>query len=203
MGNNSFAPFQKRNTSFIVRNIITNSNKTVRIFHYPIPIGTDRDLLNIPGVAEADIRASLLKGEIQRKLLAKEIAIVFSDIDLLQFNEDQRAFINQNTINGEPLKGTTVSPDNFTYLHYTDVELDGVVDDNNTVFTVPIGKFIQDGHYNIVVYKNGVKQALTLDYTVDESGGLGTGFDTVIFNVPPATIPSPDDYITADYYVLG
>lgn len=93
MGNNSFAPFQKRNTSFIVKNIITDSNKTVRIFHYPIPVGTERDLLAIPGVSESDIRASLLKGEILHKILAGEIHIVSSDIDLLQFNTEQKVFL--------------------------------------------------------------------------------------------------------------
>lgn len=93
-----FAPYQKRNTSFIVKNIITNSNKTVRIFQYPIPVGKQRDLLDIPGVAESDIRASLLKGEILHKLLAQEITIVFSDIDLLQFNTAQKSFLQQSGV---------------------------------------------------------------------------------------------------------
>lgn len=97
----NFAPYQKRNTSFIVQNIITDSNKTVRIFQYPIPVGKQRDLLDIPGVAESDIRASLLKGEIMHKLLAKEIKIVFSDIDLLQFNLSQKLFLQQSgVVNG-------------------------------------------------------------------------------------------------------
>ena len=79
--------------TFVVKNIITDSNKTIKIFDYPIPVGTTRDLLKIPGVAEADIRASLLKGEIRNKILANEITIIDSDIDLLQFNDDQRDFL--------------------------------------------------------------------------------------------------------------
>jgi len=93
MGNNSFAPYEKLSTSFVVKNIITNSNKVVRIFQYPIPVGKTRDLLDIPGVGEADIRASLLKGEILHKLLAKEISVITSDIDLLQFNAQQKALL--------------------------------------------------------------------------------------------------------------
>lgn len=98
MGNNSFAPYQKRFTSFIVTNIITDSNKVVRIFQYPIPVGKSRDLLDIPGVAEDDIRASLLKGEILHKLLANEISVTTSDIDLLQFNAQQKAFLQASGI---------------------------------------------------------------------------------------------------------
>jgi len=101
MGMNVFAPYRKRNTSFIVKNIITNSNKTVKIFHYPIPIGAVRDLLGIPGISESDIRASLLKGEILHKILAKEITVIESDIDLLQFNTAQKLFLQKaGVING-------------------------------------------------------------------------------------------------------
>lgn len=198
MGNNSFAPFQKLATSFIVRNIITDSNKTVRIFQYPIPVGQERDLLEIPGIAEADIRASLLKGELLVKLMANEIEVVFSDINLLQFNFDQRSFLESNGIT----LGTRVSKDNRLYYEYRDVELLGVVNDANTVFTVAAGNFIQNGPYNIVVYKNGVKQLYLDDYSVAESGGPGTGYDTVIFSSPPSTTPPPSDVITADYYIF-
>lgn len=93
MGMNSFGPFPKLNTSFIVKNIITNSNKTVRIFDYPIPIGCQRDLLAIEGVGEGEIRISLLKGELLHKILAQEVAVVYSDVDLLQFNSAQKTFL--------------------------------------------------------------------------------------------------------------
>lgn len=98
MSMNSFAPFLKQNTSFVVKNIITESNKVVRIFQYPIPVGQERDLLSIPGVGESDIRASLLKGEILHKLLAREIIVVFSDIDLLQFNNAHKLFLQNSGI---------------------------------------------------------------------------------------------------------
>lgn len=198
MSNNSFAPYLKRNTSFVVRNIIIDSNKTVRIFNYPIPVGTDRDLLAIPGVAESDIRASLLKGEILHKLLAHEIEIIFSDIDLLQFNVDQRIFLEQSGIS----VGLTVSDDQLTFIKYEDVELVGAVDDANTTFSIPSGKFIQQGKYKIIVYKNGVKQAFLDDFIIAESGGPGTGYDTVILAIAPTTTPAPDDLITADYYIV-
>lgn len=197
MGNNSFAPFQKRNTTFVVKNIITDSNKTVRIFQYPIPVGQSRDLLAIPGVAESDIRSALLKGELLEKLLAGEVVITASDIDLLQFNDDQKKFLQANGV----INGLQASAAQFSVLRKDDISLVGVVDGVNTVFTIPSGKWIQNTTYKIIVYLNGVKQAYLDDYLIAESGGVGTGYDTVIFTVPPSNSLSPPDVVTADYYV--
>lgn len=87
--------------TFVVKNIITNSNKTIRIFNYPIPVGTTRDLLKIPGVSEANIRASLLKGELRNKILAGEIQVMNSDVDLLQFNIHQKTLLqNAGVVDG-------------------------------------------------------------------------------------------------------
>lgn len=93
-----FAYAPKYNTFFIVRNTSGNSTsspyqKTVKIFNYPILYGQTRDILQIPGIQEADIRASLLKGELRHKLLNGDITMVYSDIDLLQFNDQQRTFL--------------------------------------------------------------------------------------------------------------
>lgn len=87
----SFFP-KRPSTQFTVRNICPNK-KTVRVFHYPIPYGCERDLLAIPAVSEADIRHSLLKGSLYIKFMADELEVVFSDIDLLQFNDDQKNFL--------------------------------------------------------------------------------------------------------------
>jgi len=95
-----FAYSLKYNTHFIVRNTSGSSTtspyqKTVKIFNYPILHGDTRDILQIPGVQEADIRAALLKGEIRHKLLNGDIALVSSNIDLLQFSDKQRNFLLQ------------------------------------------------------------------------------------------------------------
>lgn len=90
-----FAPYftPAKYGTFIVRNICTDRRKTIKIFQYPILYNTTRDLLAIPGVAEQDIRASLLKGEIRHKILAGDIIVESSDIDLLQFNLVQKTFL--------------------------------------------------------------------------------------------------------------
>lgn len=88
-----FAYSLKYNTHFIIRNTCTDHNKTIKVFHYPILFGQTRDILQIPGIQEADIRASLLKGEIRHKFLCGDIQLVSSNIDLLQFSDKQRAFL--------------------------------------------------------------------------------------------------------------
>src|ERR1700681_4814133 len=91
----NFAYSLKYNTHFIVKNTCTDHNKTISVFNYPINFGDTRDLLQIPGVQEADIRASLLKGVLRHKLLNGDIRLVSSNIDLLQFSDKQRAFLYQ------------------------------------------------------------------------------------------------------------
>jgi hypothetical protein len=196
MGMNSFAPFIKKNTFFVVMNI-ANPPKVVNIFQYPILSGTTRDLLMIPGIGESDIRASLLKGEINHKIKSKEITVVQSDIDLLQFNNDQKIFLENAGI----IKGLQVDYTNINVLHQEDIQLVGVVDGANTTFIIPSGVWIQSAPYKIIVYKNGVKQVYLDDYIIAEGGGVGTGYNTVIFTIPPTVTPSPVDVITADYYI--
>ena len=86
-------PFPKRvNTKFVVKNIAPG-NKCIKLFMYPINHGGTRDLLMIPTVSEADIRHSLLKGSLLIKILAKEIEVVDSNIDLMMFDPQQRQFL--------------------------------------------------------------------------------------------------------------
>lgn len=90
----------KYNTGFIVKNTTGSSTtspyqKTLSVFHYPINLNETRDLLQIPGITEEDIRVSLLKGELRHKFLNGDIRLVFSNIDLLQFSDKQRAFLQQ------------------------------------------------------------------------------------------------------------
>ena len=82
----------------------------------------------------------------------------------------------------------------------TEQVLVGPIDGSNVSYTLPSGdKFVQDLPYiQIVVFYNGVRLLLRDDYTVLESGGGGTGFDTVVL----ATPPRPGDKVVADYVVV-
>ena len=184
------------NGCFVVLYVISNSNKTIRIFDYPIPVGQARDLLKIPSVSESDIRNSLLKGARRNKILAGEIKVICSDIDLLQFNDTHKAFLQSSGV----VNGLEVDIEQGFYIRKLDIMLNGSVDDVNTVFTVPEIYFINDTDHPILVYKNGIKQRIFDDFTVSESVP-GAGYDTITMTVPPQTTPTPVDIMTADYYI--
>jgi hypothetical protein len=81
----------------------------------------------------------------------------------------------------------------------TEVTPLGLLDQSNQVFTVPFGdKFLQNvPFFAIEVYYNGVLQTLLWDYTVSESGGSGTGFDTITL----AYAPYSNDSLVVNYIV--
>lgn len=180
-GFNDFAPFVKNPQCFIVHNIAFDK-KTIKIFNYPILWNTSRDLLGIPGVSESDIRASLLKGEIKHKILAKEIYVICSDIDLLQFNDEQKKFLQDAGItNGLEV---TTAPGNLNYAWRQEIDLIGVKNGTNRTFFTP-EKFINGLYYgnnfHIDVSHNGKRLFEGIDYRVAESSGAGTGYDMIVF----------------------
>jgi hypothetical protein len=189
----SFAPNKKLHGCFIVKNIGV-PKKNVKIFGYPVPYLVERDLLDIPGVGEADIRTSLLKGEILHKILANEIIVTCSDIDLLQFNEDQKAFLQSAGI----IKGLSVDSTSSAFkTPKTDIDLVGEKNRINNIFMIPDVFFLQNTDYRITLYRNGTRQRLSDDYMVAESGGPGTGYNTIIFT----RAPYEEDSLVADYFL--
>lgn len=73
----------------------------------------------------------------------------------------------------------------------------GVIDGVNDTYTTP-EIFTQDPpDASIKVFRNGQQQTLNSDYTVSESGGAGTGFDTIIFDA--ACIPKTGEIVLVDY----
>lgn len=194
----TFGP-KEVDTVFIVKNITKNTpqEKTVRIFDYPILAGQTRDLLAIPVVSEADIRHSLLKGELRKKGVVGEICIQRTNIDLLQFDDEQKAFINSLSCGGE-LDGIEITEfDGYVtafipYLFKQNVELVGTKDGSNRIFTVPSSdKFLngtfESNTFKILIRHNGRVLVEGKDYSVSESGGVGTGYDTIILTFSPVS----------------
>jgi hypothetical protein len=194
--------FPKRvDTVFIVQNITKNTpqERTIHIFGYPIPAGKERDLLSIPVVSEADIRHSLLKGELRVKGENGEICVTRSNIDLLQFDPEQKAFLESICINN----GLEVTTAILNFSFKQNVPLIGVKNGSNRVFTVPFpDKFINGplglNEFRILVRHNGKGLLPGVDYTMSESGGIGTGLDTItIITFKPVA----DSTLVADYVV--
>ena len=76
------------------------------------------------------------------------------------------------------------------------VPLIGPIDGSNNSFTTP--DFFDNT--TICVYLNGVRLLVTSDYSLSESGGAGTGFDTV--TILRAKLPRSGDFLNSDYDVV-
>lgn len=168
-------------TKFVVQNIAPEG-KRIRIFNCPIRNRATKDLLAIPEVSEDVIRHSLLKGDLRVKALCGEIVVVQSDIDLLQFNDEHKAFLQSIgiTIGLEITSGISEIP--FTFKQ--GVSLIGTQDGSNRIFTTPdnfINGTLGNNEFRIKITHNGRDLVENQDYTLLESGGAGTGFNTIIF----------------------
>ncbi len=76
-------------------------------------------------------------------------------------------------------------------------ELAGIKNGINLTFTTTGEYFVQVGDIIIRVFLNGqrLQEGAGNDYTVAESGGPGTGYDTIILSVAPLSW----ERMTADY----
>jgi hypothetical protein len=64
--------------SFIVKNITSPPGRIIKVFGTKIYPGQLLDLMQIPGVAEEDIRASLIKGDLGNKIRNKQLKMAGS-----------------------------------------------------------------------------------------------------------------------------
>lgn len=78
------------------------------------------------------------------------------------------------------------------------IPLNGTKDGVNRTFTVPNSeKYYHTSDLSISVFMNGQKLVYGTNYTVAESGGAGTGYDTVEFTTDPPR--DSTDTLTADF----
>lgn len=73
------------------------------------------------------------------------------------------------------------------------IEPTGLINGSNVDFTTPEAFDV----YSIRVYRNGQRQTLNEDFTIGESGGVGSGFDTITFAA--ACTPKTGSIIRVDY----
>ena len=100
-----------------------------------------------------------------------------------------------------PSGGSGTAPDLSSFRE--DEQLVGAVNGSNQVYTLPNSEkaVVADPGVKIKVYYNGQRlhEGGANDYTTSESGGAGTGFDTVTLLF---VSPRPGDIVTADYYLF-
>lgn len=90
-------------STFIVKN---NSKKSIAVMGIRIPPGGSYNLMNLPGITEADIKVALTKGVIKRKINTRELQVLSSDLSLDTTNYSQRSFLLNNNIVNEPSNTT-------------------------------------------------------------------------------------------------
>lgn len=186
-------------TVFIVKNIAPRG-KTIRVMGIPIRNNCQYDLLSVKYISESDIRHSLLKGDLEIKAKNGELIVLESTIDLLQFDPCQLAFLESIGItNGLQVSGGGNLPVNFKQ----NISLIGARDGNNRIYNVPApDKFIngifRNNEFKILIRHNGKGLEEGVDYIVSESGGSGTGYDTIIFI---SMSPAPRSRLLCDYVV--
>lgn len=81
------------------------------------------------------------------------------------------------------------------------ISLVGVQDGSNLVFTIPDLAVHNPPGSQIKVYRNGQRlmPGPSNDYVVSESGGVGTGYDTITFTADP---PILGERLSADYLTM-
>jgi hypothetical protein len=91
-------------------------------------------------------------------------------------------------------------PTEIPFAFKQGIMLLGVKDNVNRVFTTP-EKFINgsfgNNNFRILIKHNGRDLVESIDYFVTESGGSGTGYDTIILSFSP----KPRSVLVADYVV--
>ncbi len=77
--------------------------------------------------------------------------------------------------------------------------LAGAINNVNTVFTTSVD--FQSGDEAVYFNGNRQQEGASSDYVRSESGGVGTGFNTITFAVAPRPRPGlkTDDSVTIDY----
>lgn len=203
MGMNVFAPGTNECGQFIVRNI-SPQKKCIMIFNYPINLGCTRDLLKIPGVFDTEIKSALMKGQLRNKFRVGDIELVYSNIDLLQFNDcginylEGYGFTTGVQVGYDQLDGYVQGllaqgggGGNSNYLLQQKIAVIGMKNGTNRTFYTP-DKFLNGSYmgnyFQISVEHNGKELYENVDYTIAESDGPGTGYDTInIFSFSPVS----------------
>jgi len=201
MGFNDFA----RDTTNPLCFRVTNVNvlkKTLSIFHHPLPWSKTIDLMQQRGIGEQDIKTALLKGVLKFKLLAGDIIIECSDIDLITFNNAHKAFLISSGVTiGFDTSASAGGPSNgLDYALKYSMDLIGVKNSKNQLFTTP-DKFIygarNQSFFRPQVFHNGVLQYDTIDYVISKSvSSLDPTLNDQITFISKAPLPSSKLQIT-------
>ncbi len=93
---NPFADGINNASTFIVKNI--NARKTIKVMGINIPPGLTYNLMDLPGVTEDDIKVSLTRGVLKRKINSGDLQVITSDLNLETSNATQNSFLVSSSV---------------------------------------------------------------------------------------------------------
>lgn len=177
---NPFADGINNASTFIVKN--NNARKAVKVMGVNIAAGNSYNLMDLPGVIEADIKVSLLKGVLKRKLSIGEISITACDLDLTGFNTIQNAFIQSNNVQ-------SAQSANFYVANLATLALvnDALYNNGTRVFVNTLK--------DIFILDKGATQGTNGSTILSTLSGVGRWFREIIKN--PAWGWQPNWYVDA------
>jgi len=198
-----FAIYSQNPLCFKVTNV-NRDKKIIKVFHYPLPYACTIDLMQKKGIAEQDIKTSLLKGELNFKIRVGDILIDCSDIDVLTFNAAQKSFLYSAGIN-IGVEATTSGGGGGSVLDYAfkqGMPLFGIKDGKNNLFQSQ-DHFIygqwDNNFFRPQVFHNGRLLYDTLDYVVGQTSSLVYPyFNTIRF---VTFTPSPKSNLLISYSI--
>jgi len=104
---NPFADGINNASTFIVKNI--NARKTIKVMGVNIPPGLTYNLMDLPGVTEDDVKVSLTKGVLKRKINSGDLQVITSDLDLETSNATQNSFLVSSSVVAGAVEITTAT----------------------------------------------------------------------------------------------
>lgn len=201
MGANDFAPYKNKYENFTIKNVCPDKRKTIFLWGVPVNFGNTRNLLTIPGISPENIKSSLQQGLLRHKLLAGDIVIVSSDIELILFNLEQKHFFQEGGVEQGLDAGSGSGPSTPQYLWREEKDLIGARDSSNRTFYTTEkflnGAFTTGDQFHISIQHNGKLLYENTDYSIGESVP-GLGYDMITFI---SIVPNINSILKCNYAV--
>lgn len=171
-------------TVFVVKNITT---KVLNIFGVKLAPGQTYNLMKLTFVSEADLRNSLLKGSLKTKIANGSIEVTESNIDLLQFDNAQKEFLQDAGVTIGTSAGGSAGND-IVLIDGSLTTFDSSIEFNDSTFVTSNtavninGQLAVDGS-GVTVTNLDVNGTLSADAITANSANIATTISAATANI--------------------
>lgn len=93
--------------SFIVKNITSPPGRIIKVFNTQVYPGQTLDVMRVLGIGETEVRDSLLKGDLGKKIKNRQLMVVSSTLVLPESDAAYISFLNSSGLNANIINNTT------------------------------------------------------------------------------------------------